>query len=341
MNRVPCPVFRLRATEDGERITEDGLLQNEMKICVLAIGGNSLIKKDKISFADQYETLKETVKGICDLVEKGYEVIVTHGNGPQVGFLLLRSHLSRNRLPEIPLDACNALTQAEIGYMIQLALRNEFKKSGIEKPVVTVVTQVLVDKNDPAFINPTKPIGPFYTKREAHTLTKELGWIIKEDSGRGYRRFVPSPEPKEILEYEEILALVKNGTVVIAAGGGGIPVNYENGDLKPVSAVIDKDLTSSLLAQKVNAELFLISTGVPQVYLNYNKPNQKPLESLTVKEANQYLKSGEFPLGSMGPKIQASIEFLEKSETKRMVIITSPENIGLALENKAGTRIHL
>ena len=307
-------------------------------LIVCAIGGNSLIRDARrSSFRDQYETARATAKHLVDLVEAGHRLVITHGNGPQVGFLLIRSHLSRNRLPEIPLDACNALTQAEIGYMLQMALSNEFHTRRMRRDVVTLVTQVLVDRNDPAFSKPTKPVGPFYTRREAAELQRELDWVLREDAGRGFRRFVASPDPEEIVEYREIKLLVDAGAVVIAAGGGGIPVIRRKGCLEGVPAVIDKDLASSLLANRLGADLLVISTAVEKVYLNYNQPDQKGLDRLTVKQAERLARAGQFPEGSMGPKIDAALRFLKNGG--REVIITDPVNMVRAVAGKAGTRI--
>jgi len=291
----------------------------------------------KISFADQYDTVKETIRNLVDLIKSDYGLVITHGNGPQVGFVLIRSHFARNHLPEIPLDVANAITQAEIGYMIQLAIKNEFSQLGIKRDVVTVVTQVVVAKNDPSFKNPSKPIGPFYTKKEAAALQRELDWVCKEDAGRGFRRFVASPEPLEIIEAKEILSLLQSGTVVVAAGGGGIPVIKTNGEFTGISAVIDKDLASSLLATTIGAELFLISTSVEKVYRNYNRPDAKPIDKMDVTEAKSLLRAGQFPLGSMGPKIEAAIRFVDKGGA--LVIITHPRKIAAALKGDSGTRI--
>lgn len=313
-------------------------MSNEHRLIVCAIGGNSLIKSSgQSSFADQYATAQETARHLVDLVESGFRLVVTHGNGPQVGFLLIRSHLSRNRLPEIPLDACNALTQAEIGYMLQMALNNEFHSRKIDRRVVTLVTQVLVDRNDPAFRNPTKPVGPFYTKREAMPLQKDLGWIMKEDAGRGFRRLVASPEPVEIIEHHEIKTLVADGAVVIAAGGGGIPVIRDNDRLQGVAAVIDKDFASSLLATELGAELFVISTAVEKVYLNYGQPEQQALDTLSRAQAEKLAAEGHFPPGSMGPKIDAALRFLKNGGQE--VIITDPGHIAESVAGKAGTRV--
>jgi len=307
-------------------------------ITVIAIGGNSLIRsKDRSSFADQLATTAETCRHIADIVEAGHEVVVTHGNGPQVGFILIRSHLARNRLPEIPLDACNAQTQAEIGYMIQQSLDNEFKRRGMAKPVVTVVTQVVVDAADPAFQNPSKPVGPFYTKGEAAKLEKELGWVLREDAGRGFRRLVPSPQPVDVVERPEVDSLLRSGVVVIACGGGGIPVVRENGVLKGVAAVIDKDLASSLLAGEIGAERLVISTAVEQVYLNYGQANQTALGRVPSKEMKNYLAARQFPAGSMGPKIEAALDFLRRGG--REVVITDPDHLAEALKGAAGTHI--
>jgi carbamate kinase len=309
-----------------------------MKTALVAIGGNSLIAEPtKISFADQYETVKKTVGNLIGLIKSDYRLVITHGNGPQVGFILIRSHLARNRLPEIPLDVANALTQAEIGYMIQSALKNELSRVNIKREVVTIITQVVVDKNDPSFNNPTKPIGPFYTKREATFLQKELGWVCKEDAGRGFRRFVASPEPLAIVEAQEISALLESGAVVIAAGGGGIPVIKAKEQLVGSSAVIDKDLASSLLATTIGAELLLISTSVEKVYRNYNRPNVQPIDQMNLAEARELLRDGQFPAGSMGPKIEAAIRFIDKGG--ELVIIAHPTKIAGAIQGESGTRI--
>ncbi len=332
---------------------------NQLVVC--AIGGNSLIKNpSRASFQDQYQTARETARSLADLVAGGFRLIITHGNGPQVGFMLIRSHLSRNRLPEIPLDACNAMTQAEIGYMLQMALKNEFHARGVDRAVATIVTQVRVDPDDPAFGNPSKPVGPFYTKREAMVLKKELDWVMREDAGRGFRRYVASPEPKEIIERPEIEALVKAGTVVIAVGGGGIPVvevkpevksqkskvkspalttHYSllAAQLRGVAAVIDKDLASSLLATEVGARILVVSTSVERVFLNYRQPNQTALDLVTLADAEKHFRAGQFPAGSMGPKIDAALRFLKAGGER--VIITDPAHLSAAVAGKAGTRI--
>jgi len=240
-------------------------------------------------------------------------------------------------LHTVPLDSCVAETQGTIGYMIQQCLHNEFSRRGIGKHVVTVVTQVLVDKNDPAFQNPTKPIGPFYDEEEAQRYRDERGWDMREDAGRGWRRVVPSPMPLRIIEHDAVRTLVNQGVVVVAVGGGGIPVTEEDGKLKGIAAVIDKDYASSLIAISIKADLLLVSTAVEKVALNFGKPNQKLVDRMTLKEAKKYYEDGHFPPGSMGPKIQAIINFLERGGKE--AIITNPENIERALLGETGTRI--
>jgi len=308
------------------------------KVAVVAIGGNSLIKdKDHQTVADQFASTRETCIHIADMIEQGWEVVITHGNGPQVGFILIRSELASHILHTVPLDSCGADTQGAIGYMIQQSLGNEFEKRGMQKPVVTVVTQVVVDKDDPAFETPTKPIGPFYDETTAKTYRDEERWHIMEDAGRGWRRVVPSPIPMRIVEQEAIKALIGLGFVVIAVGGGGIPVVEEDGSLRGVEGVIDKDYASGLLATGIEADLLLISTAVEKVALNHGKPNRVDLDRMTLSEAKNYLREGHFPPGSMGPKIRAVIKFLE--EGGKEALITSPENLARALRGETGTRI--
>ncbi|MGB3905045.1 MAG: carbamate kinase [Anaerolineae bacterium] len=309
------------------------------RTAVIAIGGNALIKgKQHQTVPDQFATAAETCAHIADIVQQGWRVVITHGNGPQVGFILLRSELASHVLHTVPLDSCGADTQGALGYMIQQLLGNRFRKAGVDVPVTTVVTQVIVERDDPAFQNPTKPIGPFYDEEKARVQEREQGWAIVEDSGRGWRRVVPSPIPREIVELRAIKALLQGGFVVIGVGGGGIPVVRDgNGDLHGVEAVIDKDYASSLLASGIDADLFLISTAVDKVYLNYGQPDQVPLDHMTVDEANRYLEEGHFPPGSMGPKIEAVIQFLEGGGKE--ALITSPENLARALREETGTRI--
>ncbi|MGD0028432.1 MAG: carbamate kinase [Candidatus Bathyarchaeia archaeon] len=308
------------------------------RIAVVAIGGNSLIKDENHqTVADQFEAARETCSHIASMVEKGWNIIVTHGNGPQVGFILLRSEKASKEVHTLPLDSCDAETQGELGYMIQQCLYNEFQSRGMSNTVATIVTQVLVKKNDPAFKNPTKPIGPFYSRKKAEKYRRECKWKIAEDSGRGWRRVVPSPIPVRIIEQKAIKTLADKGVVVIAAGGGGIPVIEEKGKLKGVEAVIDKDYASAILAVGLEADLFLISTAVEKVALNFGKPNQELLDRMTLAEAKKYYRKGHFPPGSMGPKIQAIINFLEKGGKE--AIITNPESIEDALQGKTGTHI--
>lgn len=312
-----------------------------MPLAVVAVGGNSLIiDKKHQTVPDQYNAAVGTVKHIANMIEKGWDVVITHGNGPQVGFVLLRAEVAKKvvGLHDVPLDSCGADTQGAIGYFFQQILKNEFIERSINKEAVTVVTQVKVDKDDPAFKNPSKPIGRFMDKEKALEKEKEDGWDIVEDAGRGYRRVVPSPDPKEIVEEKAIEALVKQGFVVIAVGGGGIPVyKGENGMYAGIEAVIDKDLASALLAKNIKADLLMISTSIDKVCLNFGKPGEKALDSMTLEEAIRYKKEGHFAPGSMLPKIEAVIRYLESGGKK--VIITSPDNIEDALEGKKGTTI--
>ena len=308
------------------------------KIAVVAIGGNSLIKDQAHqTVPDQFDAVRETTIHLASMIENGWNLVITHGNGPQVGFILMRSDLASDVLHTVPLDSCGADTQGALGYTIQQCLYNDLKTRGIKKEVVAVVTQVLVDKEDPAFQNPTKPIGPFYDEKKAKKYRDEQRWNIVEDAGRGWRRVVPSPMPQRIIELEAVNSLIERGFVVIAVGGGGIPVIEENGELRGVEAVIDKDVASALLALGINADLFLISTPIEKVALNFGKPNQEWLGRLTLEEAKQYQEEAHFLPGSMGPKIQAIIHFLEKGGKK--ALITNPENIERALLGKTGTYI--
>jgi carbamate kinase len=319
------------------------------KIAVVAIGGNSLIKDEKHrSVEDQYLAAKETTYHIADMIEAGWDVAIGHGNGPQVGFILRRSEIAAKveGMHEVPLDVCGADSQGAIGYALQQTLQNELYRRKIKKAVATVVTQVLVDKDDPAFKNPSKPIGGFMDEAEAKRREKELGWRVVEDSGRGWRRVVPSPLPKEVVELKSVETLINAGTVVITVGGGGIPViDKGKGEYVGTAAVIDKDFASSLLARLINADLLLISTAVEKVALNFGKPNQEWVDRMTLDEARQYLAEGvHFAKGSMAPKIQAIIWFLEAGgkspkDGDRRALITNPENIGRALKGETGTWI--
>jgi carbamate kinase len=307
------------------------------KVAVVAVGGNSLIKdKSHQTVPDQYDAASESMAHIADMIEAGWDVVITHGNGPQVGFILRRSDLALHELHPVPLDYCGADTQGAIGYMFQMALFNEFRRRGIGKQAATVVTKVLVDSNDPAFVHPTKPIGSFMDEPTAIRRRNEEGWSVVEDAGRGWRRVVPSPIPVKIIQRDAILALIQAGFVVIGVGGGGIPVvEDENGDLIGVEAVIDKDFASALLASSIQADLFLISTAIEKVALNFNKTNQQWLDQVTLDEAKQYLAEGHFAKGSMEPKVQAIIGYLE--EGGKEAIVTTPENIGRALAGETGT----
>ncbi len=307
------------------------------KIAVVAVGGNSLIKDPKHqNIADQYAATVESSKHVASMIEQGWDVLLTHGNGPQVGFILRRSELSRGELHPVPLDYCGADTQGAIGYMFQRALHNEFSERGMEKQAATVITQTLVDKDDPAFTDPTKPIGSFMDHDLALEHEKDDGWSVVEDAGRGWRRVVASPLPVKIVEFDAIKALIKSGFTVIASGGGGIPVIEQDGQLVGVEAVIDKDYAAATLAKDLKADLFLITTQVDKVALHFGKPDQVLLDTLTLAEAKQYLAEGHFLKGSMGPKVQAIIGFLEAGGKE--ALITSPENIERGLSGETGTR---
>ncbi len=310
-----------------------------MKTLVIAAGGNSLIKDARHqSVPDQYAAVVETVRHITDLLERGYRIVITHGNGPQVGFILLRSEHSRGILHPVPLDSIVADTQGALGYQIQQALENEFRRRGLRKSVATVVTQTLVDKQDPAFAAPSKPIGEFYTLEQAEERRRVEQWTMVEDAGRGWRRVVASPRPVRIIESNVVKHLVKDGYVVIAAGGGGIPVVAdERGMLTGVPAVIDKDLASAVLANQVGADLLVISTAVEKVCLNYGRANEQPLSLLTVQDARRFIAEKHFSPGSMLPKVEACIQFIANGG--EAAIITAPARLAAALEGQAGTRI--
>ena len=311
------------------------------KLAVMAIGGNSLIMDERHkTVEDQYQAAKETTFHIADMIEQGWDVAIGHGNGPQVGFILRRSEIAAKveGMHEVPLDVCGADTQGAIGYALQQNLQNELYQRGIRKKVVTVITQVLVDKDDPAFQKPTKPIGSFMDAVESKRR-QEQGWSVVEDAGRGWRRVVASPMPKEIVELETVEALIERGIITITVGGGGIPViDPGDGNYRGIAAVIDKDYASSLLAQNIKAELFVISTAVEKVAINFGKPDQKWIDKMTLEEAKQYLAEGtHFAKGSMAPKIQAIVWFLENGG--KQALITNPENIGRALRGETGTWI--
>ena len=307
---------------------------------VIAIGGNSLIPDgDHESVQDQYLAAAETDDHIASLVQQGWDVAISHGNGPQVGFILRRSEMASSELHEVPLDFCGADTQGAIGYMLQQNLVNDFRQRGITKSVATIVTQVEVDANDPAFANPSKPIGSFMEEADAKRRRDEEGWDIREDAGRGWRRVVASPQPMRIVELEVIQDLLDAGVVTIAVGGGGIPVvTNANGDLEGIAAVIDKDLASALLAGQVGADLLLISTAVEQVALNFGTPEQKWVDQFTLAEVKQYLaEGGHFAEGSMAPKMRAVVQFMDAGGKE--ALITNPENLERAMAGETGTRI--
>ena len=312
------------------------------KLAVVAIGGNALIKDDKrVTVEDQEVALRETAVHLADMIEAGWDLAIGHGNGPQVGFILRRSEIAAKveGMHEVPLDVCGADSQGAIGYELQQALRNEFFKRGINKKACTIVTQVLVDKEDAAFKKPTKPIGSFMDEAEAKRRETEMGWSVVEDAGRGWRRVVASPMPKEIVELDAVRTLLSAGQVVITVGGGGIPViDRGDGELVGTAAVIDKDFASSLLASSINAEIFIVATAVEKVAINFGKPDQQWLDKMTLAEAQAYLGEGKhFAKGSMAPKIQAAIMYLENGGGA--AIITNPENIGRALKGETGTWI--
>jgi len=312
------------------------------KVAVIAIGGNSLVKdKAHQSIEDQNQAVNETCMHIADMIQQGWTVAIGHGNGPQVGFVLRRSELAHQveGIHEVPLDVCGADTQGATGYMLQQSLYNEFLKRGIDKKVATVVTQVEVDSSDQAFQNPTKPIGSFMEEAQAVEKREKESWSVVEDAGRGWRRVVPSPLPIRVVEEPAVKALIDLGMCVITVGGGGIPVVADvEGNLQGIAAVIDKDFASSLLANAIGAELLIISTAVEKVALNFGKPDQKWIDTMTVAEAKAYLAEGtHFAKGSMAPKIQACIWFIERGGKK--AIITDPDNIGRALAGETGTMI--
>jgi carbamate kinase len=306
---------------------------------LITLGGNAILPaRGTGTFDEQCAITRLTMQPIAALIQEGVRVVLSHGNGPIVGNILIRNEAARDQIPPMPLDVCGADSQGGIGYMMQQALDNELKRLGIQRPVTTIVTQVVVDERDPAFRRPTKPIGPFYPQERARILAKEKGWTVTEDAGRGWRRVVASPKPLEVVEIAAIRKLVEDGAIVIAAGGGGIPVSRQwDGTLHGVEAVIDKDLASSLLARLLGCEMLCIITGVDRVALHYGKPEQRDLACATAEELSEYAAAGHFPAGSMGPKVQAAIEFVRGGG--REVVITSPSKLMEALEGATGTRV--
>jgi len=308
-------------------------------LAVLAIGGNALIRDRKHeSIVDQYEMVCELAEDIAGMIEAGWRVVVTHGNGPQVGFILRRSELSIAEVPPVPMDYAGADIQGAVGYMFLKALRNAFKRRRMRREPACVVTQTLVDRNDPAFANPTKPIGSHMEEARAKQLAEKYHWTVREDAGRGWRRVVASPRPRAILETRIIQTLAGQGYVVVACGGGGIPViEEENGELRGVEAVIDKDLASSLLARSMEADILVLPTGVEKVALDFNKPTQRWLDRMTLAEARRHQADNQFDPGSMGPKIAALVDFVGSGG--RMGLITNPPNLSRALRGETGTRL--
>ena len=312
---------------------------NRAGLAVLAIGGNALIRDRKHeSIPDQYEMVCAIAEVICGMLEGGWKVVVTHGNGPQVGFILRRSELAIAEVPPVPMDYAGADIQGAVGYMFVKALRNAFRRRGMRREAVALVTQTVVDRNDPAFASPTKPIGSHMEEARAKKLAAKYHWTVREDAGRGWRRVVPSPRPQRILETGLIGELAKAGHVVVCCGGGGIPViEEESGDLKGVEAVIDKDLASSLLARNMGADTLVLPTGVEKVALDFNKPTQRWLDSMTLAEARRHQAEDQFDAGSMGPKMAALIDFIDGGD--RLGLITNPQSVARALRGETGTRV--
>ncbi len=308
---------------------------------MIALGGNAILKHGRKGTAEeQFESVRKTCVHLVRLIRDGYRIAVTHGNGPQVGDILLKNERSKDVLPPMPLDICGAQSQGMIGYMLQQSMHNELRKAGMDVPVVSLVTQTIVDENDEAFRHPTKPIGPFYGASDVERLRKEKRWTMVEDSGRGYRRVVPSPEPIEIVEKDTIRTLFESGAIVVAVGGGGVPVVVKrDGSLVGVDAVVDKDLGAHILASDLKAEILLMLTDVEKVSLNYGKLSQVDLDEMTVSEAKRYLREGHFAKGSMAPKVEAAVKFLEAGGQK--AVIASLEEAGKAIVGKAGTTVRI
>lgn len=316
---------------------QSGILKYERFL--FALGGNAILKKDDSgTFDEQLRNTYTSVSGIVDLIGRGRKIVITHGNGPQVGNCLIRVERSSDEIPTLPLFACVAETQGEMGYMIGQALVNRLNDAGLKLPVATVVTQVVVNPNDPMMKKPTKPVGPYYLKEEAVELGKSRGWIMKRLPDGNYRRIVASPHPEDIVEAEAIRLLIDSGVVVIACGGGGIPVYRKNNSYIGIDAVIDKDRASALLAKKVGIEVMVILTSVDSVYLDFGKITQKAINEISIKEIKEYFDGGHFPSGSMGPKIEASIDFLNGGG--KVVLITSPQVFEKALKGEVGTFIY-
>lgn len=309
------------------------------KIALIAFGGNAILPNNQRGL--QSEQMKNAQKAAClmvHVVKKGYDLIIVHGNGPQVGNLLIQMEEAVTKIPPFSLEVCDAMTEGSMGFMLEKAIINELRKSSLDKDVATLITQVVVDRKDKAFKNPTKPIGPFYTKYRAQELARQKKWTMIEDSGRGYRKVVPSPKPIDVVPKRVIRDLVHSGKIVIASGGGGIPIIINGrGLFEGVEAVIDKDYAASLIAREVKADLFIILTNVERVYLNFGKSDEEPIAVMTVKQAEEYLSQGQFPEGSMGPKIHAVVEYIKGGGKE--TLITSANQLKAALINRSGTKI--
>jgi len=309
------------------------------RLALIAFGGNALLPENQRGIqGEQMKNAEKAAQLMGHIVRKGFELIIVHGNGPQVGNLLIQMEEAVTKIPPYSLDICDAMTEGSMGFMLERAVTNELRRHSIDKDIITLVTQVLVDRNDPAFEKPTKPVGPFYTKFRAQQLAREKNWTMVEDAGRGYRKVVPSPKPIDIVPKWIIRDLVQAGRIVVAAGGGGIPVIINNrGFYEGVEAVIDKDYASSLIAREVGVDLFIILTGINRVCLDFGKPGQREMPVLTIAEAQKYLDEGQFPPGSMGPKIRAAIEYIKAGGKE--VLITSAAHLKAALIGRSGTRI--
>jgi len=309
------------------------------KIALIAFGGNAILPNSQKGLqSEQMNNAKKAARLMVHVVKKGYDIIIVHGNGPQVGNLLIQMEEAVTKIPPFSLEVCDAMTEGSMGFMLEKAIINELRKNSVDKEVATLITQVVVDREDPAFENPTKPIGPFYSKYRAQQLAKQNEWTVIEDAGRGYRKVVPSPKPIDVVPKRVIRDLVLSGKIVIASGGGGIPVIINGrGLFEGVEAVIDKDYAASLIAREIKADLFIILTNVERVYLNFGKPDEEPIEAMTVKQAEEYLSQGQFPPGSMEPKINAAIEFIKGGGKE--TLITSANQLKAALINRSGTKI--
>lgn len=309
------------------------------RLALIAFGGNALLPENQRGIQEeQMKNAEKAAQLMAHIIRKGYELIIVHGNGPQVGNLLIQMEEAVTKVPPYSLDLCDAMTEGSMGFMLERAITNELRRHSIDKEVITLVTQVVVDRNDPAFDSPTKPVGPFYTRYRAQQLAREKKWTVVEDAGRGYRKVVPSPKPIDVVPKWIIRDLVQAGRIVVAAGGGGIPVILNNrGLFEGVEAVIDKDYAASLIAREVKVDLFIILTGIEEVYINFGKPDQREMPVLTVDEAQKYLEEGQFPPGSMGPKIQAAIDYIKAGGKE--VLITKASHLKAALLKRAGTRI--